>query len=234
VRPTPSWSHVRALKAHSASTASGRRSSGQLFAENPGEVEVGGANLRKQVRELPALRRSRGGGHQRHPRTTRQSTPPSPDRRGVGRPLRRPHQLRGRRRGAVGSWPGAVAAAATRRATSGCSTRRCEPGGEGRRVAIPGCTGPMASPTKRPSGSFASASGTDRRFPVCIARPAEPLVQSKLKGPHGWTSHPGGADRGGAGFVYLRSGEMRTCPAAERPGRRARRHRRVGNIVGLF
>ncbi len=42
---------VRALKAHSGKhrIVAGRSLPAQLFAENPGEVEVGGANLRKQV-----------------------------------------------------------------------------------------------------------------------------------------------------------------------------------------
>jgi formate--tetrahydrofolate ligase len=233
---------VRALKAHSGKhrIVAGRSLPAQLFAENPGEVEVGGANLRKQVdncrlfgvpvvvainahpedhpSELAAIRRIA-------------------DEMNVRCAVHTSYADGGE--GAV-ELAGAVAAA-------------CDETSDFRMLYTDGASleEKVAAVATRLYGAdgvdYDSAAAQQLRqcerdgfggLPVCIAKTQLSLSSDpKLKGaPTGWTL-PIREVRAaaGAGFVYLRSGEMRTMPGLpSAPVAERIDIDESGNIVGLF
>ena len=233
---------VRALKAHSGKhrIVAGRSLPAQLFAENPGEVEVGGANLRKQVdncrlfgvpvvvainahpedhpSELAAIRRIA-------------------DEMNVRCAVHTSYTDGGE--GAL-ELAGAVAAA-------------CDETSDFRMLYTDGASleEKVAAVATRLYGAdgvdYDSAAAQQLRqcerdgfggLPVCIAKTQLSLSSDpKLKGaPTGWTL-PIREVRAaaGAGFVYLRSGEMRTMPGLpSAPVAERIDIDESGNIVGLF
>ena len=233
---------VRALKAHSGKhrIVAGRALPAQLFAENPGEVEVGGANLRKQIENCRLFGVPVVVAINAHPEdhpSEHAAIRRIADAMGVRCAVHTSYADGGE--GAV-ELAGAVAAA-------------CEETSDFRMLYTDGASleEKVAAVATRVYGAdgvaYDSAAVQQLRqcerdgfggFPVCIAKTQLSLSSDpKLKGaPTGWTL-PIREVRAaaGAGFVYLRSGEMRTmpglpsAPVAERVD-----IDESGNIVGLF
>ena len=91
---------VRALKVHSGKyrVVAGRPLPEAMLAENPEDVHLGAANLRKQIENVAAARRPAGGGDQRVPRRLRIRARGHPRGRRLDRgPVGGLHALRRRR-----------------------------------------------------------------------------------------------------------------------------------------
>ena len=211
---------VRALKAHSGQhkIVAGRPLPEALLAENPDEVHIGGANLRKQIENIrlhgvspivainafPGDHPSEHGGDRR-------------DRGGDGRAGRGVHALRRRRRAGPGSWPRRSRRPPTSRRTSGSSTRTRRRSRRRSRRSRRRSTAPTGWTTTSPRR--ASSRPTRRNgygnLPVCIAKTHLSLSSdASLKGaPTGWRL-PVREVRAsvGAGFIYPICGDMRTMP----------------------
>lgn len=233
---------VRALKAHSGKhrITAGRALPSQLFEDNPGEVLTGGANLRKQVENCQLFGVPVVVAINAHPE----------DHPSEHAAIRRIAEEMGVRcavhtcyaDGGSGAVELADAVAAA-----------CDDGNDFRFLYADGASleEKVAAVATRVYGAdgvtYDSAAAQQLRqcerdgfggFPVCIAKTQLSLSSDpRLKGaPTGWTL-PIREVRAaaGAGFVYLRSGEMRTmpglpsAPAAERIDIDD-----AGNIVGLY
>jgi formate--tetrahydrofolate ligase len=233
---------VRALKAHSGKhrIGAGRSLPAQLFAENPGEVEVGGANLRKQVENCRLFGVPVVVAINAHPE----------DHPSEHAAIRRIAEELGVRCAVHTSYAdggeGAVELA-------GAVAAACDETSDFRMLYTDGASleEKVAAVATRVYGAdgvaYDSAAVQQLRqcerdgfggFPVCIAKTQLSLSSDpKLKGaPTGWTL-PIREVRAaaGAGFVYLRSGEMRTMPGL--PSAPVAEHVDIdesGNIVGLF
>jgi formate--tetrahydrofolate ligase len=233
---------VRALKAHSGKhrIVAGRSLPPQLFVENPGEVEVGGANLRKQVENCRLFGVPVVVAINAHPE----------DHPSEHAAIRRIAEEMGVRcavhtsyadggEGAVALADAVVAACDEKSVfrmlyTDGASLEEKVAAVATRVYGADGVTYDSVAAQQLRQCERDGFGG----FPVCIAKTQLSLSSDpKLKGvPTGWTL-PIREVRAaaGAGFVYLRSGEMRTmpglpsAPAAERVDIDEQ-----GNIVGLF
>jgi formate--tetrahydrofolate ligase len=233
---------VRALKAHSGKhrIVAGRALPSQIFEEHPDEVEVGGANLRKQVENcrlfgVPVVV-AINAHPEDHPSEHAAIRRIAEEMR-VGCAIHTSYAEGGE--GAV-ELAEAVAAACAEKSdfrmlyadgasleekVAAVATRVY--GADG--VAYDGAAAQQLRQCERDGFGC---------FPVCIAKTQLSLSSDpRLKGaPTGWTL-PIREVRAaaGAGFVYLRSGEMRTmpglpsAPVAERVD-----IDEAGNIVGLF
>ena len=233
---------VRALKAHSGKhrIVAGRSLPAQLFAENPGEVEVGGANLRKQVDNCRLFGVPVVVAINAHPEdhpSEHAAIRRIADEMNVRCAVHTSYADGGE--GAV-ELAGAVAAA-------------CDETSDFRMLYTDGASleEKVAAVATRLYGAdgvdYDSAAAQQLRqcerdgfggLPVCIAKTQLSLSSDpKLKGaPTGWTL-PIREVRAaaGAGFVYLRSGEMRTMPGLpSAPVAERIDIDESGNIVGLF
>jgi formate--tetrahydrofolate ligase len=233
---------VRALKAHSGKhrIVAGRALPSQIFEEHPDEVEVGGANLRKQVENCRLFGVPVVVAINAHPEdhpSEHAAIRRIAEEMGVGCAVHTSCAEGGE--GAV-ELAEAVAAACAEKSdfrmlyadgasleekVAAVATRVYGAGG----VAYDGAAAQQLRQCERDGFGC---------FPVCIAKTQLSLSSDpRLKGaPTGWTL-PIREVRAaaGAGFVYLRSGEMRTmpglpsAPVAERVD-----IDEAGNIVGLF
>jgi formate--tetrahydrofolate ligase len=233
---------VRALKAHSGKhrIVAGRALPAQLFAENPGEVEVGGANLRKQIENCRLFGVPVVVAINAHPEdhpSEHAAIRRIADAMGVRCAVHTSYADGGE--GAV-ELAGAVAAACEE--TSDFQMLYTDGASLEEKVAAVATRVYGADGVAYDSAAVQQLRQCERDgfggFPVCIAKTQLSLSSDpKLKGaPTGWTL-PIREVRAaaGAGFVYLRSGEMRTmpglpsAPVAERVD-----IDESGNIVGLF
>ena len=233
---------VRALKAHSGKhrVVAGRALPCQIFEEHPDEVEVGGANLRKQVENCRLFGVPVVVAINAHPEdhpSEHAAIRRIAEEMGVGCAVHTSYAEGGE--GAV-ELAEAVAAACAEKSdfrmlyadsasleekVAAVATRVY--GADG--VAYEGAAAQQLRQCERDGFGC---------LPVCIAKTQLSLSSDpRLKGaPTGWTL-PIREVRAaaGAGFVYLRSGEMRTmpglpsAPVAERVD-----IDEAGNIVGLF
>ena len=233
---------VRALKAHSGKhrIVAGRSLPAQLFAENPGEVEIGGANLRKQVENCRLFGVPVVVAINAHPEdhpSEHAAIRRIADEMNVRCAVHTSYADGGE--GAV-ELAGAVAAA-------------CDETSDFRMLYTDGASleEKVAAVATRLYGAdgvdYDSAAAQQLRqcerdgfgsLPVCIAKTQLSLsFDPKLKGaPTGWRL-PIREVRtaAGAGFVYLRSGEMRTMPGLpSAPVAERIDIDKSGNIVGLF
>jgi formate--tetrahydrofolate ligase len=233
---------VRALKAHSGKhrIVAGRSLPAQLFAENPGEVEIGGANLRKQVENCRLFGVPVVVAINAHPEdhpSEHAAIRRIADEMNVRCAVHTSYADGGE--GAV-ELAGAVAAA-------------CDETSDFRMLYTDGASleEKVAAVATRLYGAdgvdYDSAAAQQLRqcerdgfgsLPVCIAKTQLSLsFDPKLKGaPTGWRL-PIREVRtaAGAGFVYLRSGEMRTMPGLpSAPVAERIDIDESGNIVGLF
>jgi formate--tetrahydrofolate ligase len=233
---------VRALKAHSGKhhIVAGRALPAQLFQENPGEVEVGGANLRKQVENCRLFGVPVVVAINAHPEdhpSEHAAIRRIAEEMGVRCALHTNYADGGE--GAV-ELASAVAAA-------------CAEGSDFQMLYASSASlqEKVAAVATRVYGAdgvaYDSAAAQQLRqcerdgfggFPVCIAKTQLSLSSDpRLRGaPTGWTL-PIREVRAaaGAGFVYLRSGEMRTMPGlSSAPVAERVDIDDAGNIVGLF
>jgi formate--tetrahydrofolate ligase len=233
---------VRALKAHSGKhrIAAGRALPPQLFDENPDEVESGGANLRKQVENCRLFGVPVVVAINAHPE----------DHPSEHTAIRRIAEEMGVRcavhtsyaEGGEGAMELAEAVAAACDEKSDFRMLYPDDASLEEKVAavatrVYGADGVAYDGTAAQQLRQCERDGFGG-FPVCIAKTQLSLSSDpRLKGaPTGWTL-PIREVRAaaGAGFVYLRSGEVRTmpglpsAPVAERVD-----IDEAGNIVGLF
>jgi formate--tetrahydrofolate ligase len=233
---------VRALKAHSGKhrIVAGRALPAQLFQENPGEVEVGGANLRKQVENCRLFGVPVVVAINAHPE----------DHPSEHAAIRRIAEEMGVRcalhtnyaDGGEGAVELASAVAAACDEESDFQMLYAASASLEEKVAAVATRVYGADGVAYDNSAAQQLRQCERDgfggFPVCIAKTQLSLSSDpRLKGaPTGWTL-PIREVRAaaGAGFVYLRSGEMRTmpglpsAPVAERVD-----IDEAGNIVGLF
>ena len=227
---------VRALKAHSGrhKIVAGRPLPEALLAENPDEVHIGGANLRKQIENIrlhgvsPIVAiNAFPGDHASEQAAIAEIAA------GDGRAGRRLHALRRRRPRGPGAGRGGRRGAPTSRSDGlplplpglrDASRRRSRR--SRRRSTVP--TGWTTTSTASRQLATYEANGYGN-LPVCIAKTHLSLSSdASLKGaPTGWRL-PVREVRAsvGAGFIYPICGDMRTMPGPRRhPRRPPGRHR---------
>ncbi len=233
---------VRALKAHSGKhrVVAGRALPPQLFEENPDEVEAGGANLRKQVENCLLFGVPVVVAINAHPED-------HPSEHAAIRRIAEEMDVRcavhtSYADGGEGAVELAEAVAAA------CEEKSCFRMLYADSASLEEKVATVATRIYGADGvTYDGAAAQQLRqcerdgfgsFPVCIAKTQLSLSSDpRLKGaPTGWTL-PVREVRAaaGAGFVYLRSGEMRTMPGL--PGAPVAERVDIdeaGNIVGLF
>ena len=232
---------VRALKVHSGrhKVAAGRPLPPAIFEENPEEVHLGGANLRKQIENIQVFGVSPSSPSTRFPGTSLPSTRPSGRSRlpwecgprcapTSPRAAREPpssHKLWWRR--------------PTSRPTSACSTRarhRCATKIEAVATKIYGAAGVDYLPAANRQIDAYEKNGYGN-LPVIIAKTHLSLSSDPaLKGaPTGWRMPVREARASvGAGFVYLICGDMSTMPGlSTHPAAEIIDIDENGEIVGL-
>ena len=227
---------VRSLKAHSGrhDIRPGRPLPPELLEENPDEVMVGGANLRKQIENVRAFGVSPVVAINAFP-----TDHPSPSTRRSARSRPRPA------RGPPSARTSSTAAPGAEELAEMVAEAAEEPGDfrflypleatlveKIETVAHAGSTAPTASTSRRrqPASCAGTRSSATAGFPVVIAKTHLSLSSDPrlLGAPTGWRM-PVREVRAaaGAGYVYAICGDMRTMPGLRQaPRRRAHRHRR--------
>ncbi len=233
---------VRALKAHSGKhrVVAGRALPPQLFEENPDEVEVGGANLRKQVENCRLFGVPVVVAINAHPED--HPSEHAAIRRIAGEMGVRCAVHTSYANGGEGAVELAEAVAAA------CMEKSCFRMLYADGASLEEKVTAVATRIYGADGvAYDSAAAQQLRqcerdgfggLPVCIAKTQLSLSSDpRLKGaPTGWTL-PIREVRAaaGAGFVYLRSGEIRTMPGLpSAPVAERIDIDEAGNIVGLF
>ncbi len=235
---------VRALKSHSGKyrVVAGRPLPEDMLKENPEDVAIGAANLRKQMENIRAARRRAGRRDQRDAEGLRLRTRGDPRARRVhGRPVRVVHPLRRRRpRRHRDRRGGRRGRRASRAASTTCTRREATLREKIEAVAtkVYGADGVDYTPAREQAARrlreerLRQPPGLHRQDPV---QPRVHDATSRARPPASASRSARSARLVGAGFIYPICGDMRTMPGlASKPAAISIDLDEDGNIVGLY